>query len=137
MKAAKFRTLVTLALLGAYAAPALAAPAVSNLVCRKVKDLKIPGVIAPAPDLTNSFSYFGTSNCDLGKMTQICTPSSLDGSPYPEPFVGQCCFKAKCPDEFSLAITVVDAGTGAPAFGPNQVMTNEKISLVCIACSYP
>jgi len=138
MRNVAFRAFVVLALVGAYTAPALAgAPLVSNLVCRKVKDLKMPALIAPTPDIVSSFTYFGTSSCDLGKLVHICTPSSLNGSLYPEPFVGQCCFKAKCPTENPLTINVSDSGTGAPTFGPNQVLTNKKLSLVCIACNYP
>jgi len=138
MRAATIRTIVALTILGVYATPALAgAPAVSNLACRKVKDLKMPAAIAPTPNPTNSFTYFGTSDCELIKLKQICTPNSLDGAPYPEPFVGQCCFKAKCPDEPAQQITLDDAGTGAPTFDASEVMTSSKISLICIACTYP
>ena len=64
-------------MVGVCVAPVLAGvvPAVDNLVCRKVKDLKNPGAIVPSPNPTSIFTYFTTNSCELGKLMQICTPS--------------------------------------------------------------
>ena len=140
MPTARFTMMAaSLAILTTCATTAMAgvAPAVDNYVCHKVKDLKMPGPFAPTPNPTNSFSYFSNTNCELGKLTQICTPSYLNGAPLTNLFVGLCCFKSKCETEDTPAtMNITDLASGAATF-TGQVLTNKKASLICIACNYP
>ena len=108
--------------------------------CVKAKTLKTPAPVAylPAIATVDPYQIGVPTECEIGKLAQVCMPSNVEALNAVESAIAQCCFKVKCEIDFaeSLGMGINEiAGALAGTFS-QSVDTKKKASMVCVPCDY-